>query len=267
MSAIVTGVKTTNGVISMGPGGKQSMKTVLEYAEERGLSTGVISNMNITDVTPAACYAHAASRKSTAEIFAHFFDPRVGNGPDVVIGAGRKKILEAIASDWPTVTGRFERAGYTVVESLGNAPAKRFVALFDEGDFDPIAAIDAAIAVLSKNPKGYFLMLEWDMHTDKPKLGLDRVIAMDDTIRRTAGKVGRDTLLLFTADHSFDLRLRSGKRGDDILPIETATPDPKAKPRLRIDGSHTGEQVLVAAQGPGARNASADSCATRTCFT
>ena len=63
MSAIVTGQKTRNGVISQLPpsGGKEgaAVKTILEYAEERGLSTGVITNMEIWDATPAACYAHA----------------------------------------------------------------------------------------------------------------------------------------------------------------------------------------------------------------
>src|SRR5687767_8368987 len=53
MTAIVTGVKTHNGVISQGADtirGKQDgarLKTILEYAEEHGLSTGVLSNVNI----------------------------------------------------------------------------------------------------------------------------------------------------------------------------------------------------------------------------
>lgn len=62
MTAIVTGRKTHNGVISQGPDaerGKQDgapLKTILEYAEERGLSTGVITNMPFYDATPAACF-------------------------------------------------------------------------------------------------------------------------------------------------------------------------------------------------------------------
>jgi len=57
MTAIVTGRKTRNGVISQGPDavrGKQdgtALKTILEYAEERGLSTAVISNMSMADAT------------------------------------------------------------------------------------------------------------------------------------------------------------------------------------------------------------------------
>src|ERR1044072_7423083 len=67
MTAIVTGRKTANGVVSEAPSADpsvegESLKTILEYAEERGLSTGVISNVNMADATPAACYSHANSR-------------------------------------------------------------------------------------------------------------------------------------------------------------------------------------------------------------
>ena len=60
ITAIVTGVKTNNDVISEGPDtvrGKKDgaiLKTILEYAEEHGLSTGAITNMPIADATPAA---------------------------------------------------------------------------------------------------------------------------------------------------------------------------------------------------------------------
>lgn len=262
MTAIVTGVKTDNGVVSMTPSGaaqRVPLKTILEYAEERGLSTGVISNMPITDATPAACYAHAASRKNTAEIFGQLLEPRFGDGVDVVIGAGRRQILEATAMTWSDLRGRLTKARYKVLESLPDASPgdKRVIALFDTADFSPTEAIDSAVAVLSRNPKGYFLMLEWDMHASKTKIGLDRVVAMDETIRRTAAKVGPDTLVLFTADHSYDLRLRSGKRGEPILPEEVPatsgeTPQKAPRPRLRVEDGHTGEQVIVAAQGPGA---------------
>lgn len=263
MTAIVTGVKTDNGVLSMtasGPQERVPLKTVLEYAEQHGLSTGVISNMAITDATPAACYAHSPSRKNTADIFRDMLQPRFGDGVDVVIGAGRRQILEATQMTWADLRGKLGTSQYKVIESLSEAAFedKRFVALFDRPDFDPVAAIDAAVAVLSRNPKGYFLMLEWDMHTDNIRRGLDRVVAMDNTIRHTAGKVGSDTLILFTADHSFDLRFRSGKRDHPVLADDapadavSETPQNPKKSIIRVENSHTGEQVLVTAQGPGA---------------
>ena len=64
MTAIVTGQRTHNGVIGQGPDAVRSrtdgapLKTILEYAEERGLATGLISNDALTGATPAALYAH-----------------------------------------------------------------------------------------------------------------------------------------------------------------------------------------------------------------
>lgn len=259
MTAIVTGQKTDNGVLSEAPSavagqkGGPALKTVLEYAEEHGLSTGVISNMAITDATPAACYAHASSRRSTADIFGQLLDPRSGDGPDVVIGAGRKEVMTALNTDWPDLQNRLRNAKYAVLEGLDEpAPnAGRIAALFDTSEFDPAKAIQLAVGILSRNPKGYFLMFEWDMHTSKPKRGLERVIAMDNVIRQMAERTGGNTLLLFTADHSFDLRMRGGKKGDPILPEQDMPTDPAAKPKVRVEEGHTGEQVLVAAQGPG----------------
>ena len=79
MTAIVTGQKTRNGVISEDANvvrGQQDgalLKTILEYAEERGLSTGVMSNVSIADATPAACYAHANDRAKWGDIFSQIF--------------------------------------------------------------------------------------------------------------------------------------------------------------------------------------------------
>src|ERR1700716_1820152 len=66
-SAWATGHKTRNGVISMSADAERDVKdgeiykTVMEYAMEHGLSTGVVSNEDRTGVTDAvvsAFYAH-----------------------------------------------------------------------------------------------------------------------------------------------------------------------------------------------------------------
>ena len=89
--------------------------------------------------------------------------------------------------------------------------------MLDSGEFDLQTALDRALNMLSGNPRGYFLMVEWDVHTDRVRRGLDRLVALDRAIERTARRVGPDTLLLFTADHSFDLRLRGGTFGPNLL--------------------------------------------------
>ena len=92
-------------------------------------------------------------------------------------------------------------------------------------------------------------MVEWDMHTTNIKRGLDHVIEMDGVIEQTTKQVKDDTLLLFTADHSFDLRVRGGKKGESMISEANV---PEGKGPIRMENGHTGEEVLVAAQGPGA---------------
>ncbi|MCS7024485.1 MAG: alkaline phosphatase [Bryobacteraceae bacterium] len=245
MTAIVTGVKTHNGVLSQdatavrGKSDGVPLKTILEYAEERGLSTGIITSQPFFDATPAACYAQVNDRRATAKILEQFLKPRFGDGVDILVGAGRKQALAAV----PDFLDR-ARQKYTLADSptsLGDQ--KRVLAIVD-GPFELSGVLQRTIDLLSKNRKGYFLMVEWDAHTDQIRAGLDRLLEFDRAIRQTAQRPDmKDTLLLFTADHSFDLRVVGGLKKDDLLSTPGA---------IKVDGSHSGEEVLVAAQGPGA---------------
>jgi alkaline phosphatase len=263
MTAIVTGRKTANGVLSEAPApaGKEdgdTLKTILEYAEEHGLSTGVVSNMNMADATPAACYAHVNSRKKMGEIFAQIWHPSFGDGVDVVLGNGRKKLQEStkeLGIDLEkelTASGRSFSAGLSLIPE----GARRAVSLEDDADFDVDAATTKAIEILSRNPKGFFLMVEWDLHPSKPERCLDTAVKFDKLVQKTAQRMSKDTLVLFTADHSFDFRVLSGKKGQDLrLPLgPNVGKDSKFaedKPAVAIGTGHTGEEVVVAAQGPG----------------
>ena len=51
-TALATGNKTNNGVIGMDPQGIR-VKSILEIAEENGLSTSLVSSSSITHTTPA----------------------------------------------------------------------------------------------------------------------------------------------------------------------------------------------------------------------
>jgi alkaline phosphatase len=268
MTAIVTGQKTNNGVLSEtaaavpGKSEGKPLKTILEYAEERGLSTGVVTNVAVADATPAACYAHVNDRKKWGEIFLQIFSPRYGDGVDVAFGAGRHAIHDAVkkgGEDLDEVARQHHRPVYS---SLNSVPvdATRALAVVD-GEMDVPSAARKAIQLLSKNKKGYFLMVEWDAHTDDPEKGLSHVVAFDKLIRELSGIVDpKDTLLLYTADHSFDFRIHGGGPDQPLLTGLEAwrqqhAGDAKATIRLpyvRVDHTHTGEEVLATGKGPGA---------------
>ena len=261
MTAMVTGRKTNNGVLSQsddairGKTDGARLKTILEYAEERGLSTGVISNDSMAGATPAACYAHANNRNDTAGIVAQLGKPAAGNGVDLVLGSGRSAIYKASAAAGLDLDAMLRAAGYALLDSpeAVRPDTSRAVGLTDATDFDLSVVVANTVAALSRNPKGYFLMVEWDLHTDEVKRGLDRTLVIDRVIRETVQKAGPRTLVVFAADHSFDIRVRGGGRGRALLPESTSGGTAPTSPPIRMDDGHTGEEVVVAAQGPGAR--------------
>jgi alkaline phosphatase len=264
MTAIVTGHKTHNGVLSQSETAvrrKQDgapLKTILEHAEERGLATGVVTNSSVLSATPAACYAHVNDRGNEAEIFRQLLRPRFGDGVDVVMGDGLSDVIEAATASG-LVAGDALRAGaLPLYDTLDAVPgsARRAAVLFDD-PFDLDAATQRAIDVLSRNPKGFFLMVEGNVHVEELLRGLDRTVELDRAMRRAAERLGPETLILFTADHSYDFRIHSGRKGEPLLPGVT---DPEYGDDLetlrlqnvRRDDDHTGEDVMVVARGPGA---------------
>lgn len=269
MSAIVTGVKTRNGVISQSPAavrGKsdgEPTKTLLEYAEERGLRTGVVTSQPITDATPAATYAHSNDRGKWGEIFQQAFAPRYGDGVDILFGAGRAKIgqqLAAAGTGFDQIATAHQRPIYARLE---DAPAANARPVVVTDKIDTRAATLRALDLLKDSPKGYLLVVEWDAHTDDPREGLQHIVDFDKLIAEIETRVDlKDTLLLFTADHSFGLQVDGGRRGEPLLEGYEAwkaaqKPDGRDEDLIRlknvlVNRSHTGEEVVALATGAGA---------------
>jgi alkaline phosphatase len=267
MTAIVTGRKTNNGVGSQGPDAvrKQSdgepLRSILEYAEARGLATGIVTNDSVAGATPGALYAKANDRGKAAEIILQAFSPGEGNGVDVLIGGGRTALAKAVTETGRDLSAVASAANRALPADVAEVPAdaRRAIVLYDD-EFDLGAAVRTARAVLARNPRGSFLMVECDVHTDRVRRGLERMVAFDRIIQQTAAAAGPDTLVLFTADHSFGLDVHHGATGTNVLEglddVTEAANDASVTslrlPNLSIDGTHTGEPVMAAAQGPGA---------------
>ena len=133
MSAIISGVKTDEGVLSVNQnivrGDYKTVKgneteTLLEMAENAGKSTGVVTTARLTHATPAACYSHTADRdwESDKDIFDRRKDaseakfPDIarqliefnrGDGLEVALGGGRTKFLpkETLDPEYEMVKG------------------------------------------------------------------------------------------------------------------------------------------------------------------
>jgi alkaline phosphatase len=258
MTAIVTGQKTLNGVISQSPVGAirgkkdgAELKTLLEYAEQKGLSTGIITDDDVTGATPATCYSHVNSRDRRQEIAEQFVNPKFGDGPELLIGRDQgyfsPKEQGGKRADSRDIADEARKRGYQSFSSAddflsaAHSPTAKVLGLF-KGPLEVEPVVEKAISILSRNPRGYFLMVERDTHLKTAKQSLENTLELDRVVARVRKLTDPSkTLLVVTADHSYDLRFpRGGKRGEDILPA------------ISIDGHHTAEEVLLAADGPGA---------------
>lgn len=134
MTAMVTGVKTKQGVLSISkdvPKGncqaaqKAELTTALELAEQIGMSTGIVSTARLTHATSAANYAHSADRayeddsnltdqqkadgcRDIARQLIELGDRPGSNGIEVALGGGRLNFLPQSVADPenPNKTGR-----------------------------------------------------------------------------------------------------------------------------------------------------------------
>lgn len=251
MTAIMTGQKTNNGIVSQseeairGQKDGAELKTLLEYAEERGLMTGVVSNSSMADATPAACYAHSNDRGKTGEIFAQILSPAFGDGVDVVIGPGRQAILNGTKDLGFDLEAGLQKMGYAFVDQQTSAieiseNKNRLIALYPDDNYDLEVSVEMALNILGRSENGFFLMVESNNHSKDIQDTLERFLKMDQIIQKTVKRMaGTDTLIIFTADHSYDIRIPKAPRTQNIVEY------------VAVDGSHTAEEVLVAATGPG----------------
>ena len=119
MTALMTGVKTRAGAISVGPEQPRSicsgsdqhrLKTLFEWAEAQGYATGVVTNARITHATPAATYAHSPERNwegvqdlpqeaienGCVDIASQLVDKAFPAGLDVALGGGGRSFGEPL---------------------------------------------------------------------------------------------------------------------------------------------------------------------------
>ncbi|MEL7487131.1 MAG: alkaline phosphatase [Pseudomonadota bacterium] len=161
MSAIVTGVKTKAGVISMSDKAIRGrctgvdaarVATLGEFAEAAGLATGVVSTARLTHATPAAVYAHSPDRnwesdgslpeQATAagcvDIAQQLIDFPYGDGLEVAMGGGRSNFLPDNVADPEDADSKGRRRdGRNLVEEW-KAKSENHVFVYDQAGFDAL---------------------------------------------------------------------------------------------------------------------------------
>lgn len=159
-TALASGQKTNNGAIGVDVNG-DSIPSILEIADSKGLHTGLVATSSITHATPASFIAHVASRSSYEDIATYF----THIGIDVFMGGGRKHF--ETRADARNISNELKSKGYQVVYNMGDAQkvqtAPLAVLTADEhnaryterGNMLP-QATEKTIDLLNANPNGFF---------------------------------------------------------------------------------------------------------------
>lgn len=219
-TAMATGVKTKNGMISISPKGKK-LQTILEAASDTGKSSGLVVTSTVTHATPAVFASHVTSRKKEAEIAKQY----IGK-VDVILGGGKKYFLPksqgGVLQNEDLIATAL-RQGYQLVESkeeLHTAKKNKLLGLFAEemmaSELDrqktsqPSLAdmTKKAIETLDRNKKGFFLMVEGSQ-IDQAIHNHDAAWAMADTaafekaveVALDFAKKNGKTLIVIAGDH------------------------------------------------------------------
>ena len=218
-TALATGYKTYNGAISVSMD-KKPLKTVVEYAEAKGKSTGLVTSCSLTHATPASFFAHVKSRDEQNLIAEQFLKSNI----DVFFGGGWGYFVPENQSgserdDKKNLLGELEKKIKVIrsADQFFKLKKESKVAGFFYPEHPPKASkrkpslaqlTEKAINILAKNEKGFFLMVEgsqidWAGHKNNARRMIAETIDFDEAVGKglSFAKKNLKTLVIVTADH------------------------------------------------------------------
>ena len=219
-TSLSSGFKTHSGVIGMGVDRVTPGTTIAEMLHDKGWKIGIVSTVTINHATPAAFYAHIASRNDYYDIgiqmaesgFEYFAGGSVNKADD-----GDKSIYEVLEDNGYLVTNDRD-----TILSLNSDSGKVYAyspVLQDDGamPYDIDAPADSlrlkdfvkkGIEVLD-NETGFFMMVEggkidWAGHANDAVANMSDTLALDEAVE-VALDFAKDhpdeTLIIVTGDH------------------------------------------------------------------
>jgi alkaline phosphatase len=227
------------------------MPTVLELAQAAGKRTGLVTTTDITDATPAAFAAHVPSRLSDRDIVSWYVKTR----PNVLMGGGLSppamggyELLEEDAEEVVDLPAVAKEAGYTVAHdrsellAINTTATERMWGIFGTSHMRPCFDAElnispsntmprlfemtrTALAVLDREPKGFFLMVEGGnidkyAHKGNTPYVVGETLEFDRAVAEVmAWAKGRDdTLVIVLADHETGGLVVTESKGKGNLP-------------------------------------------------
>ena len=281
-TAMATGEKVDNTVIS--ERSRQPLKTILEYLQEKGKATGLVTTVPITHSTPAGFGAHSRNKESYSNIADDYmtqtrpnllFGAYFKNGRGMtaekakqggyVVATTRQELLDMVSPIDENSTEVFYLAGLFCPEEMPyeyDYYYKKIPIPLDETetvpDYDTIPHLSemtsAALKVLDNDSDGFFLMVESGKidkaaHDNIIERNIYETLEFDRAFRAVMkwAKDRDDTVIIVTADHECGGLKVVKNRGWGSMP------DVFWGSGFKGVSDHTGVNVPIYAIGEGAR--------------
>lgn len=224
----------------LGIGAKgENADSLLKKAKRLGMATGLITDVYLSDATPSAYTACTESRRDYESITPSLLN----SGVDVLLGGGLNYFVSQEDLNNPNYSAIFNKipfskdikpkskqnlfeklltSGYGLCfdkKSLQNAKVRKLIGLFGPGWMplnispepyapDLLDMTKKAVEILSKNEKGFFLlveagMLDWMLHDNDQGAVLAELLEFDRTLQYIKDFADKNpgTLVIITADH------------------------------------------------------------------
>ncbi|MBB1604552.1 alkaline phosphatase [Variovorax sp. UMC13] len=257
------------------PTNGKAADTLLELAKAKGRAVGAVSTTRVGHATPATTYAHICNRNGYNTIAEQSvpghanYNPKLLDGIDVLMGGGQRNYLVGAGTkrtDGVDLVAAMKAKGYAYVDTgtqlkaVDTAATGKLLGLFSPSEMayeldrvkqklDQPSLSDMtekALGVLSKNDKGFFLMVEGGridhaLHGTNAKRALEDTLAFDAAIQTALDIMNKkdpglkNTLVVVTADHDHAMAFNGyPKIGNPILGLVNGYAD--GKPTKAADG-------------------------------
>lgn len=223
-TSLSTGHKTYSGTINMDESKTVAYETIAEkLKKQKGYKVGVISTVNLNHATPAAYYAHQASRNNYYEIGLEM----INSNFDYFAGGGLKKTTGnnkdqanlydiAAASGYKVIKTQAQAAALTakdgkaivIDEHLADSDAMSYQLDVKPGEWALKDYVKKGIDVLN-NEKGFFMMVEggkidWACHANDAASTIYDTVALSESVSAAVDFYNQhpsETLIIVTGDH------------------------------------------------------------------
>lgn len=240
ITAISTGQKTTQDALGVDLRG-QKLESIAALAKAKGRTVGVVTNVSLTDITPAAFYAHTTDPHDSLDLAKQLVDNK---SVDVLLGGGKSDFLPELKNgrrtDGQDLILELRNRGYDIVRNeaeLVNTPTyrpPRVFGAFADGNLPYAHASDAnssiptlpemvrkAIQLLEFNPRGYLLIVDAGLvekaaRQNDAESVIREMLQFDAALQTALDYAGENALILATGDVAIGgLQLNASPFRDD----------------------------------------------------